>query len=172
LVADLRTLVTGPSTGAAVAQSTPFLAAVSGVHRVVIVAKSVDTGDVDWFMVEKGGPEVTVASFPADFRHSNPGQGLPDVTNLPLADSDEEDNRPVSWFVTRTPITLAPAQTRFIGFTTQETLRIIGVAQWPESSGGSVDISVIDAQGAVQRALDPRGILNPGKILPGADPTA
>ncbi len=147
LVADLHTLATdqqGPTP-----QSAAFLIPVSGVHRVAIVAVSINVGDFDWFSLEKGVGQDTLSVFPPGFQHQNPGQGLSDLTTLPVDESGlEEDDLPsLAWTRFNGPVQIAPGKGRIIGFSFTESLVVFGRAEW--SGSGNIAISILDANANV-----------------------
>lgn len=145
LVADLFTLATG-NTGTA--QSTTFVVPTSGVHPLAIVARSPTVGKIDWFSLEKGIGQDTVAQFPPGFHHNNPGQGMPDLTNLPLAEEEDDgDVPPDKWSHSNGPIDLAPGQFNKVTFATNGPMAVTGGARWA-GNGSEVQVLILDANGA------------------------
>jgi hypothetical protein len=146
LIANLLTLATEASDPAP--QSTRLLADVTGLHRVVIIATSTAVGEIDWFSLEPGIGKDTIATFPATFRHQNPGQGLPDPHNLPVpADSDgeEEDDVPdMAWLRLQRPIDVPAGGIRIVGMVLKDTVRAFARAQWI-GSASDVEMSIRDA---------------------------
>jgi hypothetical protein len=163
VVADLLTLASDQLHPAA--QSTPLLTAVSGVHRVVIVALSTAVGSFDWFSLEPGIGQTTIADFSTDFRHPDSGHGL-DLNNLPIVpageiDEEESDVPPMTWFSSSDSLDLAPGELRILAFTTVELLEVFGEARWLGSSG-DVEITIIDSDAEVIATGGPSSIAGGG----------
>jgi probable HAF family extracellular repeat protein len=149
LIADLLTLPSTLDVAGTGAQSTPLLAPVSGLHRVVLVARSPNLGSFDWFSFDDGVSGTIVGSYPPGYHHTNPGQNV-DLDNLPPLTEGEEEEDVLAMAAISGPgaVDIAPGQSRLLAFTTPETLRIQGQVTWSPASASNVAISIVDAQGA------------------------
>jgi len=163
LVADLNTLP-ADATGSSV-QSVAFQPglSLSGIKTVVVVFVDSDVGSLDWFSLEKGRAKDTIADFPPSFRHSNPGQVPPDLSDPPVVRTDSDGDVPkVKWFSPKLPWVLNPGQTRGIELTVSEPLGIIAQASWP-GQVGDVTLRIFDSQKNILATGSPSSTGNGGR---------
>ena len=164
LVADLLTLLSDPV--APTPQSIDFITAVSGVHNVVVVFKTTDAGSLDWFQLEKALGSDSIATFPPDFHHSNPGQGFP--TNVSAATEAPDDIPNPGWIMRTSPLSLPDGQSRVMGIQTDRTAGVVAQARWA-GPAGNVTISLLNGQGQILATNTSMAVQGGGTAFVGAN---